>query len=207
MLAVGFEVEKVVDDVGGGGTEAEAEERQDNSGEDPWRPCVREEHDNEDEGVFCPLVQPDCLEPRFEGGSAFDEGADRGDAGLAEGGTEAGCGVGDHGLLTVLEEREVGESVADVGEVVAKAGLKGGQLGVAGEVELAIGGEDAGEDAKVRGDAVGGVGICGCGEIDGTAGGALLLKILEEFAVVGQMGYVELDGSSEVALEGCLALD
>jgi hypothetical protein len=34
----------------------------------------------------------------------------------------------------------------------------------------------------------------------------LLLKILKEFAVVGEVGYVELDGAGEVLFEGGLAL-
>ena len=206
VLAVGFEVEEVVDDVGGGGAEAEAEEGQGSSGEQTRGPGVGEEQRNEDEGVFCPLMEADGLEPGFERGGPFVEGADGGDAGLAEGGAEAGGGVGDHGLLAVLEEREVGERVADVGEVVAEAGLEGGELVVAGEVELAVGGEDAGEEAEVVGDAVGGVGIGGGGEVDGAAGGVLLLKILKKFAVVGEMGDVELDGSGEVAFEGGFAL-
>ena len=43
-------------------------------------------------------------------------------------------------------------------------------------------------------DAVGGVGVGGCGEVDGAACGVLLLEVLEEFAVVGEMGDIELDG-------------
>ncbi len=57
------------------------------------------------------------------------------------------------------------------------------------------------------GDAVGGVGVGGCGEVDGTAGCALLFEVLEEFPVVGEMGDVELDGTGEVLLEGSLSLE
>ena len=71
---------------------------------------------------------------------------------------------------------------------------------------VAVGGEDAGEEAEMGGDAVGGVGVGGGGEVDGAAGGVLLLKILEEFAVVGEVGDVELDGGGEVAFEGGFAL-
>jgi hypothetical protein len=106
----------------------------------------------------------------------------------------------------VLEEREVGSGVADIGEVVAKAGLEGGEFIFAGEVVLAVGGEDAGEEAEIVGDAVGGAGIGCCGKVDGAASGALLLKILKEFAVVGEMGDVELDGIGEMTLEGSFAL-
>ena len=206
-MAVGFEIEEVVDDVGGGGAEAEAEEGNGGGGEKSGCPGVGEEEREEDEDVFGPLVEADGFEPGFEGGGALVEGADGCDAGFAEGGAEAGGGVGDHGLLAVLKEREVGEGVADVGEVVAEAGLEGGEFVFAGEVELAVGGEDAGEDAEVGGDAVGGVGVGGGGEVDWAAGGALLFKILEEFAVVGEVGDVELNGVGEVALEGGFALE
>ena len=121
MLAVGFEVEEIVDDVGGGGAEAEAEEGKDGCRDETRGPGVGEQKREEDEDVLGPLVEADGLEPGFERGDAFVEGADGGDAGLAEGGAEAGGGVGDHGLLAVLEEGEVGEGVADVGEVVAEA--------------------------------------------------------------------------------------
>ena len=72
---------------------------------------------------------------------------------------------------------------------------------------MAVGGEDAGEEAEVGRDAVSGAGVGGGGEVEGTAGGALLLKILKEFAVVGEVGDVELDGAGEVALEGGFALE
>src|SRR5580698_36946 len=104
MLAVGFEVEEAVDDVGCGGAEAEAEEGYNCSGEEAWGPEMGEKQGEEDEDVFGPLVEADGLEPRLEGGGGLVEGADGGDAGLAESGTEAWSGVGDHGLLAVLEE-------------------------------------------------------------------------------------------------------
>ena len=50
------------------------------------------------------------------------------------------------------------------------------------------------------------IGVGGGGEVDGTAGGVLLLKILKEFAVIGEVGDVELNGVGEVALEGGFAL-
>jgi hypothetical protein len=107
----------------------------------------------------------------------------------------------------MLEEGEVRKRVADVREVVTELGLEDGELVFAGEVEPAIGGEDAGEEAEVGGDAVGGAGVGGGGEVEGAAGGALLLKILKEFAVVGEMDDVELDGVGEVAFEGGFALE
>src|SRR5260370_36380613 len=47
----------------------------------------------------------------------------------------------------------------------------------------------------------------GGGEVEGAAGGALLFKILKEFAVVGEMGDVELDGVGQVTFEGSFTLD
>ena len=80
-----------------------------------------------------------------------------------------------------------------------KLGAEGGELVFAGEVELAVGGEDAGEEAEVVGDAPGGGGVGGGGEVDGAAGGVLLLEILEELAVVGEVDDVELDGGGKMA--------
>ena len=207
MLAIGFEVEEVVDYVGGGGAEAEAEEGQQSRGGKAGRPGVGEEQGQEDKDIFGPLMEADGLEPGLEGGDTLLEDADRGNVSFAKGGGEGRGWVGDHGLPAVLEQGEVGEGVADVGEVVAELGLEGGKLVFAGEVEVTVGGEDAGEDAEVVGDAVGGVGVGGGGEVDRAAGGALLLKILKEFAIVGEVGDVELDGVGQVVFESGFALE
>ena len=193
--------------IGGGGAEAEAEKGESGGDESSRRPGVSEEQRHEDKDVFGPLVEANGFGPRFEGGDGLVEGAGGGDAGFAEGGAEGGGGIGDHGLLTAFEEGEVGHGVADVGEVVAKLGAEGGELVFACQVELAVGGEDAGEEAEVGGNAAGGVGI-GCGsKVDGAAGGVLLLKILKEFVVVREVSDVELNGGGEVALEGSFALE
>ncbi len=75
----------------------------------------------EDEDVLGPLVDADGFGPGFEGGDLFGEGADGGDLGSAEGGAERGGGVGYHGSGRLLEQGQVGQGVADVGEVVAEA--------------------------------------------------------------------------------------
>jgi len=48
--------------------------------------------------------------------------------------------------------------------------------------------------------------VGGGGEVDGTASCLLLLKILKKLAVVGEMGYIELDGVGEVLLESSFTL-
>ena len=166
-----------------------------------------EEQRQKDENVLGPLVEADGFGPRFEGGDGLAEGAGRDDAGFTEGDAKSGGGVGDHGLLAVFEEGEVGHGVANVGEVVAELGAKGRELVFAGEVELAVGGENAGEEAQVSGDAIGRVGVCGGCEVDRAADGVLLLKILKEFVVVGEVGDVELDGGGKVTFEGGFALE
>jgi hypothetical protein len=93
-------------------------------------------------------------------------------------------------VLAVLEQGEVGGGVADIAEVFAELLAEGGQLVVSSEVKDAVGGEDAGEEAEVVGDALGGGGVCGGGEVDGAAGGVLLLQILQKFAVIRQVSYV-----------------
>jgi len=92
--------------------------------------------------------------------------------------------------LAVLEEGEIGEGVADVGEVVAEVLAEEGQFVVSREVGGSVGGENAGKEPKVCGDAVGYGGVGGGREIDGTARGLLLLKILQKLAVVWEMRYV-----------------
>ena len=120
-----------------------------------------------------------------------------------------GGGIGHHGLMAVLEEGEVGQGVADVGEGVgiAKLVAEGCQLIVSSEVHGAIGGDNSGEETEVVGDSLGENRIGGCGEIDGAASGVLLFKILKNLAVIGEMGNVEGDGGGEVALECGLALE
>jgi len=78
---------------------------------------------------------------------------------------------------------------------------------MAGEIVGAVGGEDSGEQPEVVGDALGEDGVGGGGEVDGAAGSVLLLKILKEFAVIGEVGDVQIDGGGEVPFEGCLALE
>ena len=68
MLAIGFEVEKVVDDVGCGGAETEAEECYARSDDEAGSSEMSQKKGQKDEDVFRPLVEADGLEPRFEGG-------------------------------------------------------------------------------------------------------------------------------------------
>ncbi len=68
MVAVDFEVEEVVDDVGGGGAEAEAEEGQDGCGDQAGGQGVGQHHGKKDEDVLGPLVDADGFGPCFERG-------------------------------------------------------------------------------------------------------------------------------------------
>jgi hypothetical protein len=104
------------------------------------------------------------------------------------------------------EEGEIGQGVADIGEVVAELFAEGGQLILSGEVDISVGGEDAGEEAEMVRDAMGEDGVGGCGEVDRATGRLFLLEELEHLAVVGKVGDVELDGCGEVAFEGRFAL-
>jgi len=69
--AVGFDVEEVVDDVGGGGAQAEAEEGDAGGGDEGRREGVGEEEGEEDEGVFGPLMQAEGFRPGLEGGGVM----------------------------------------------------------------------------------------------------------------------------------------
>src|SRR5260370_1269935 len=112
VLTVGVEVEEVVDEVGGGGAEAEAEEGDDGRGDEAGGPDMGQQERGEDEDVLGPLVEPEGSGPGFEGGDLLGEGAGGGDFGAAEGGAEAGGGVGDHGVLAVLEQGAGGGGIA-----------------------------------------------------------------------------------------------
>ncbi len=115
VAAVGFDVEEVVDDVGGGGAEAEgqegddgAEERAQGSGAVPG---VGEQQGQEDEGVFGPLVEADGFEPGGEAEAAGRERCGRERMGGAEAGHEGGVGVGDHGLLHTVRMGRSGRAL------------------------------------------------------------------------------------------------
>ena len=81
MLAVGVEVEEVVDDVGCGGAEAKADEGNDGSGGEAAVVGVGEEEGKKDEDVLGPLMDSDGLRPGFERGDLLAEDTDGGDFG------------------------------------------------------------------------------------------------------------------------------
>ncbi len=108
VLAVDLEVEEIVDDVGGGGSEAKAEESENCSGDESGGECVGEQQGDKEEDVFGPLMDADGFEPGLEGGDALVKAAHGSDSGFAEAGAETCGGIGDHGLFAMLEEREVG---------------------------------------------------------------------------------------------------
>jgi hypothetical protein len=56
-------------------------------------------------------------------------------------------------------------------------------------------------------DALGEDGIGGGGEVDGAACGVLLLQILKEFAVVGEVRDIQGDGGGEMPFKGGFALE
>ena len=142
VAAVGFDVEQIVDDVGGGGAKAEGKKGQ--GGEQGLAesgrgvPGVGEQQGQEDEGVFGPLVEADGFEPGAQGGGGVDKGLGGSDAGGAEAGCQGAVGVGEHGLAANSEDGKVGAGVADVGELGAEAGVEGGKFVRAGEVVLAV---------------------------------------------------------------------
>lgn len=206
MVAIGLDVEEIVNNVGGRGAEAKGEKGDGGSGEEAKGAAVCKQERKEEENVFGPLVETDRPEPGFEGWRGLGEGAEQGDVCGTKAGAEGASGVGDHGLNAGAEQGEIRAGVADVAEFVAKALMKGGQLGRSGEVGRTIGREDAREQAEVVGDALGKGEVCCRGEIDEPARGVLLLKKLEELAIVGKVNDVQLDRRGDVALESGLTL-
>ena len=57
------------------------------------------------------------------------------------------------------------------------------------------------------GDTVGYAGVGGRSEVDRATKSTLLLKILKEFAIVGEVRDVELDGLCQMAFEGGFTLE
>ena len=76
MLAIGVDIQEIVDDVGGGGAEAEAEEGYECAGDEAGGQGVGEEEGEEDEDIFRPLVNSEGLEPGFDGRRLLAEDAD-----------------------------------------------------------------------------------------------------------------------------------
>ncbi len=205
VAAVRLDVEEVVDDVGRRGAQAEADERDQRGGERGHAPGVCEQHRDEDQGVFGPLVQANGFEPTPQRGRAVVEGAGGGDAAAGQPVRERAVRVGDHGRLASGEDFDVGFGVADVAEAVAEVGAKGDELVVSGEIGGTVGGKDAGKQAEKGGNAVGQGAIRGSGKVDGAALLVRRAKPIEQGLVVGQMFDIEGDGLGDVALEGGLA--
>ena len=210
MAAVGFDVEQIVDDVGGRGAEAEGEKGEDGTERGAERlraaPGMGEQQGQEDEDVFRPLVEADGLQPGAEGWAAVAKDVVRGNVGGAQAGHESAVGIGEHGLPANGEDGQVGPGVADVGELFAEAGLEGGEFVASGEVVRAVRGEDVGEDAEMGGDAVGEGAVGGGGEVKGAALRVLVEEELEQGFVVGQVVDIERDALSDALLEKCFAL-
>jgi len=123
VLAVGFEVQEVVDHVGSGGAEPKGEEGNKGAGDETGSAVMGEQEGQEEEDVLGPLVKTKGLSPGSEWGDLLPKDADGGDLGGAEGRAQAGGRIRDHGLNTALEQRKVGDGVADVGEDAGLAEL------------------------------------------------------------------------------------
>ena len=75
MLAVGLEVEQVVDDVGSGGAKTEAEKGNEGRSQKGSVPGMSKEERKKDEGILCPLVNADGFGPCTENRDALLEDA------------------------------------------------------------------------------------------------------------------------------------
>jgi len=85
---------------------------------------VRKQERQEDEGVFGPLMEANCLEPGFVRWLLVSKDVRGDDVGVAEAGHEGVGRVGDHRLDAGGEDGNVGTGVTDVGELVAEAGAE-----------------------------------------------------------------------------------
>ena len=125
--------------------------------------------------------------------------------------SQAKAGIGHHGFGGVSQERQIGSVIADVvvrGDTRRALGQLAAQaieLSGSGQVDLAVAGQNAGEDAEVGGDTLRQARIRARDQIDCAAARLLLMKKLHELAVVRQMRDIKRDMRGDECLERGLA--
>jgi len=117
MSAVGIDIKQVVDDVGSRRGEREANEGDERVEQARGGYDVSQQQRQKDEQVLGPLVRANGIERRAEGAIAFFKGAGGCDALGTEARAEPAAGVGDHGIDSAGEQRQVGRVVADIVEI------------------------------------------------------------------------------------------
>lgn len=120
MLAVCPDVKQVVDDICSGGAKAETEKGDECGGQKGSIPGMGKKDRKKNERILRPLVETQGFRPCTERRDALLEGAHRRNPGGAESGAETSRRISNHGLLTMLKQRKIRQSVANVTKIVAK---------------------------------------------------------------------------------------
>src|ERR1019366_8191190 len=104
------------------------------------------------------------------------------------------------------QQWQVWPRVSDVAKACRKPLLKYRQLIAAGQVDAAIGGENAGKDAEMRGDALGQQRVRAGREVNHSPFSMLLSEVFQQRLVVGQMHDIDRCQRRHLSLEHRLAL-
>ena len=194
MTAVGLNVQQIVHNVSRRSGEREAAEGRQRRQKFGRGERMRTEQRDKDQQVLGPLVNAHGLHQGPHRMPPLHKLARRLDAASAKPHPQPHGRIGDHRLLRLRQQRQVGRIVADVIECSwAKAGAQPVQLLRAGQVGCAVRTQHSCKNAEVRRDAVGQAHIRASGQKDRPSLCALLLKILEQRPVVGQVRHVELN--------------
>lgn len=204
--AIGFDIEEIVNEVRCRGAAAEGEKREECAGKDGERAIVGEQGRKKDEQVLRPLVGPEGIEKRANGMATFFENVRRGDARFADSAAQRGRGVGQHRFRGGGEQRHIRGFVANVREsAFAELVLETGELSVSGEIRVSVAAKNRTEDAEMMSDALAEAYVRSRCKTELATAGPLLLKKVEELAVVGQVGDVEFDVRGDECFESCFA--
>src|SRR5271154_1448384 len=193
MAAIGLDIEKIVDDVGGRSAEAEAEKGHESIEKQRQLQGMGQQKGNEDENILCPLMQANRFEEDLDQRGAIIELAAHRDLARFELCPKGKARIGDHGLAGLFQQRQIGRSVADVVESIdGKSLLEAVKFIVACQVSSAVTGQHLFENSQVVRNAMGQSCVSTGGEIKLATLSVLLHEVFEQRAVIGQMGGIEL---------------
>ena len=200
VTAVIVDVEKIVEDVTGGGSASEGDKSERTMNEAARRQAMREQKRQKQEKILDPLMKAQGGKQRCAKRRAIKQrGLDR-DICPGEGAAKSVGGIGQESVACVSEQRKVDARVADVVEG-GKEFLKNGELPATSEIAFAIGGDYAIEAAKVAGYALGEASIGAGDEQDGAAQAALVAEQAQNGLVPGQVVDVESSLPGDLLLE------
>ena len=193
-------------DVGRRRRQPEAEERQPRRHQRPRRAHMRQQHRQEDQHILGPLVQPDRAQPRLHRRGRIAEGPHRLHPRRTQSRAQAAVRIRHHRLHAMRQQRHIRPRISDVAEALRKPLLERRELVVPGQVDAAVGGQNPGKDAQMRGHALGQQRVRARGQVDLAALGMLLPQIFQQRLVVGQMHHIDRRQRRHFALERGLAL-